>query len=718
MNKRILAVDDSRTIRTAIAITFATDRGVEVVPIENGRRLIEVLQRGEPVDLILLDYKLPDVDSIALCNKLKEEPSLARIPIFLLVGKSFNPQTFHRADAIVEKPFLTEELRKRVLQRLNVSFIPAPKTLIDKYSAQKEESIEIDVVPGELIDRQPHPPFSGTPLADTAPPPAPGMPLPPTGGIPPSPGISHPPPNSHFSSEPPPPTTPPGSPLGFHPNGQVPAPAAPPPLSNRYTPPPQNSPFVPITSNAPLLQDEEANNPPSSLETVVVKQKDVISPEHLIGDSPPASDEVIIDDLPVDRPPIPPPLEAKNFGGPDPNRGGLNTTSPRGVDPHKTPLPSMAPTPPFEGDTHKTPLPGASRGSLFGGNSLFSGGNAPPPMEPGPPQHPSSPPTSDRAAPYNLLNNKRPAGDNASMEILIGTPLEDGAPSPSPARSPQPPLISSQNGELPLPVESSSQIFGVKGDSSPSPTVAGTPSADIPANYCKISFTQKLGFRESLSLFTFIHFCRQQLEKNLKIPLELTLLNGRNGTNSEFLLGEDERFSRAISAILVSYFSPSNGVSIHNLVDSFLSKFSHLKELKRSTSQVGLFLKPYGLALSWHLQKKGRLPIVHRIIGNFNSTSEKIFEGNGPIFIQIPPNLAEFSSNLSKFMSVIEFSYFLEEEFSLDVRDVISLNEEPEVIYLALLLHFHLRDQLRELGEAITEKYQNSPELLNLVSNL
>jgi two-component system, NtrC family, response regulator AtoC len=65
----ILVVDDEQLIRWSLAERFRAD-GHDVVEAENGREALERVREG--VDLVLLDYKLPDVDGVTVLRRIKD----------------------------------------------------------------------------------------------------------------------------------------------------------------------------------------------------------------------------------------------------------------------------------------------------------------------------------------------------------------------------------------------------------------------------------------------------------------------------------------------------------------------------------------------------------------------------------------------------------------------------------------------------------------------
>ena len=65
----ILVVDDEQLIRWSLA-TRLTDAGYRVLEAETGRQALELHREG--VDLVLLDYRLPDADGLSILKQIKE----------------------------------------------------------------------------------------------------------------------------------------------------------------------------------------------------------------------------------------------------------------------------------------------------------------------------------------------------------------------------------------------------------------------------------------------------------------------------------------------------------------------------------------------------------------------------------------------------------------------------------------------------------------------
>ena len=84
MPKRILAADDSQTIRAALQIAFAKEPEMELVLAPDGQAVLKALQH-EPFDLLLLDYNMPGLTGLELCLRVSHHPTSPPI-VFICDG--------------------------------------------------------------------------------------------------------------------------------------------------------------------------------------------------------------------------------------------------------------------------------------------------------------------------------------------------------------------------------------------------------------------------------------------------------------------------------------------------------------------------------------------------------------------------------------------------------------------------------------------------------
>jgi len=82
---RILVVDDDRDARDILKRLLGK-QGYECVAAPDGLQCLEIL-KTEPIDVILLDVMMPGMDGLEVCERLRADEELRRIPVILLTAK-------------------------------------------------------------------------------------------------------------------------------------------------------------------------------------------------------------------------------------------------------------------------------------------------------------------------------------------------------------------------------------------------------------------------------------------------------------------------------------------------------------------------------------------------------------------------------------------------------------------------------------------------------
>ena len=116
MSIRILAVDDSKTIRLIVAKAFKPFDCV-ILEAENGVAGLAAAKREKP-DLILLDYTMPVMDGLEVLARLRSDPDLKATPVIMLTAEAGRETVTKIARLGVRdyliKPFQGELLVERV----------------------------------------------------------------------------------------------------------------------------------------------------------------------------------------------------------------------------------------------------------------------------------------------------------------------------------------------------------------------------------------------------------------------------------------------------------------------------------------------------------------------------------------------------------------------------------------------------------------------------
>ncbi len=120
MKKKILAIDDEKSIRFIIENTFNKD--FEVTSISNGMDALFYLQSGNLPDLIICDVEMPVLNGFEFIRRIRESGFFDEIPLIMLSGKEESADKIKcfemGADDYVLKPFNPKELIARIKRRL------------------------------------------------------------------------------------------------------------------------------------------------------------------------------------------------------------------------------------------------------------------------------------------------------------------------------------------------------------------------------------------------------------------------------------------------------------------------------------------------------------------------------------------------------------------------------------------------------------------------
>ena len=82
---QILIVDDERCNRQVLSDIIAEEH--DAVCAESGPQALDIVGK-QPIDLILLDVLMPEMDGYEVCRRLKESPDTARIPVLFVTSKN------------------------------------------------------------------------------------------------------------------------------------------------------------------------------------------------------------------------------------------------------------------------------------------------------------------------------------------------------------------------------------------------------------------------------------------------------------------------------------------------------------------------------------------------------------------------------------------------------------------------------------------------------
>lgn len=138
---KILIVDDDPDIRASLSEILISE-GYQVETAENGKEALGKISTFEP-DIVLTDYLMPEMDGIALCKIIKNDPTSVDTGVILITGVN-DLETRVRgllagADDFLNKPFMLPELQARIK---SLSKVKLYHDFLKNYQKKLEEEVE------------------------------------------------------------------------------------------------------------------------------------------------------------------------------------------------------------------------------------------------------------------------------------------------------------------------------------------------------------------------------------------------------------------------------------------------------------------------------------------------------------------------------------------------------------------------------------------------
>ncbi|MDH5639912.1 MAG: response regulator [Nitrospira sp.] len=143
--RRILIVDDTATNRLVIQ-THLAPLGAVLLEAADGlealTHLDEAQRLGTPIDLVILDYHMPNMDGMDLAQAIRKQPVYATLPL-LMHASDLRKESVDRARALGITSYAYKPIsRKRLLESLTVALSPtAAEPLAERIPAPADSPL-------------------------------------------------------------------------------------------------------------------------------------------------------------------------------------------------------------------------------------------------------------------------------------------------------------------------------------------------------------------------------------------------------------------------------------------------------------------------------------------------------------------------------------------------------------------------------------------------
>ena len=162
----ILVVDDSRTLRRILIRELNTLGFQNILEAADGLEAIETV-KSKPVDLMLLDMEMPELDGLGVLESLKSDDVYKSLPIIVISGADQFDKTIKcieiGAEDYLPKPFdpillrarifsSLEKKRLRDLDKKHMEMLNQEKELLE-VEQLKTEKLMLNILPRPIAER-------------------------------------------------------------------------------------------------------------------------------------------------------------------------------------------------------------------------------------------------------------------------------------------------------------------------------------------------------------------------------------------------------------------------------------------------------------------------------------------------------------------------------------------------------------------------------------
>ncbi|NJM14271.1 MAG: response regulator [Bacteroidales bacterium] len=144
------SIVDDVTTNTETIDNLLSGSGLQILAAENGEIALEILNHA-PIDLVLLDIRMPGIDGYQVARLIKSNPKTMHIPVIACTASVLNADRFNEASGfsgMLFKPVRRDELFAQLSR-----FLPYNRTIETQTEKQKEKLKRCAPQPARQIAR-------------------------------------------------------------------------------------------------------------------------------------------------------------------------------------------------------------------------------------------------------------------------------------------------------------------------------------------------------------------------------------------------------------------------------------------------------------------------------------------------------------------------------------------------------------------------------------
>jgi two-component system chemotaxis response regulator CheY len=120
---KVMVVDDSLSFRKSM-VEILDILDLDIVEADDGKDALDKLKSESAVDLILLDFFMPNMDGMEFFNAIKDDSNYNQIPVVMITTAVDKDRMINAVRSgikyYITKPFNPEDLLTKVVKILNL----------------------------------------------------------------------------------------------------------------------------------------------------------------------------------------------------------------------------------------------------------------------------------------------------------------------------------------------------------------------------------------------------------------------------------------------------------------------------------------------------------------------------------------------------------------------------------------------------------------------
>src|SRR5436190_7569948 len=118
-----LVADDSRTTRLIIG-KILRELGMGVIEAAHGVEALQQLEKNPGVELVLLDWNMPQMNGIDFLRRVRAEPAFKHVRILMVTSESQGAQVNQALEAGADEYLMKPFNKDLLLAKLNLMDVP------------------------------------------------------------------------------------------------------------------------------------------------------------------------------------------------------------------------------------------------------------------------------------------------------------------------------------------------------------------------------------------------------------------------------------------------------------------------------------------------------------------------------------------------------------------------------------------------------------------